>query len=446
MSPERPAGVSVLPDASALPVPAPPGVVVVPAGDPAGTAADIAGLLGSGHCVTVDEALDELAGRRSADLEAPAALARALRAGAHAATVTALHVRPGLSTVPAGLTAARVRAAAHHLVEAAEALHAAREALGLRPLYDGELAADARSAQADVLQARLDRVASLPRANAALVQANLAAAAIVAGRAATDAFDPAFFLVALLPLAALAYAARTVMAPARRSRSAARRRWSALRAMNVSTLAGLSALEERSAAWERRGARMRAAEADLCAARDTWTALVGDAVAIASAGRLAADLEAAAELDETARAAAAAWCDALVALQEAEDTAGSGWPPLVVVGSEPAAGPSADGLVMQRLVDHVGSATVVLVVAERAPGGVQAGAADGDHEARVVRPVPVPVGAGAHRAASGAAGIVDVRERVRAGLHRLRMLTTPHRVTTTTTMAGLPRRRDVANT
>ena len=444
MSPETPAGVSVLPNASALPVPAPPGLVIVPAADPAGTAADIAGLVGGGHCHTVGEALEELAARRAAALEAPAALARARRADASAALAAAAPVRPGLSTVPAGLTAAAVRAAAHNLVEASETLHAAREAVGSRPRYAEDLAAVARAAQADVHQTRLDRTAAMPRANAVLVQANLGAAAIVVGRVASEAFDQAFFLVAVLPLAALVYAAHTVIAPARRARAAARRRWSALRAMNVSTMAGLAALQERAGAWERRAARLRAAEAELRAARDSWTALVGNAVAIASAGRLAADLEAAAVLDGTARAAAAAWSDAVVALQEAEDMAGTGWPPLVVLIGDRSDDPVADRLAQQQLAQLAGAATVVLIVAAPAPAEVvpdavaeeaEAEAAvdpSGDsHEGRVARPVPapvpVPVGAGTHRTGSATGGIVDLRERVRAGLHRLRAFTSSPR-------------------
>lgn len=426
MSPETPAGVSVLPDASALPVPAPPGVVVVPATHPGATADVIAGVLGAGRCLTVAEALDDLAARRAAALEGPASLARARRADATAATAAALHVRPGLSTVPAGLTGATVRGAAHHLVEAAEALHAAREAVGNRPSYDEERAAEARAAQADVVQARLDRAGALHRANAVLVRANLVAAAIVGGRVASEAFDRPFFLVIVLPLAALAYAAYTVIAPARRSRAAARRRWSALRAMNVSTLAGLAALEERAGAWERRAARMRETEVELRAARGTWTSLVGTAVAIASADRLAADLDAAIALDDAATTAEAAWADALVALQEAEDRCGAGWPPLVVLGPDPTADPTAHGLLLERLGYVAGAASVVLVVAEPEKPEQAAAALSVDveaEEALVAPPVPVPAGAGGPSASPRPDGIVDLRERVRAGLLRLRAFT-----------------------
>lgn len=440
MSPETPAGVSVLPDASALPVPAPPGLVFVPAAEPAGTAADIAGLIGGGRFLTVGEALEELAARRAAALDPPTARARARRADATAAVAAALHVRPGLSTVPAGLTATEVRAAAHRLAEASEALHAAREAVGGRPKYDADLAADARAAQADVLQTRLDRAAALPRANTVLVQANLGAVAIVVGRVASESFDRAFFLVAVLPLAALVYAVHTVVAPARRARAAARRRWSALRAMNVSTMAGLAALEERAGAWERRAARMRAAEAERRGAHDAWTSLVGSAVAIASASRLAADLEAAAALEEAARLASAAWSDAVIALQEAEDMVGTGWPALVVLGTDRTDVPTANGLVRRQLAHLAGAATVVLIVAEPAPPAVlpdeaaeEPGAtvdpAGGVEETPVPRPVPVPVGvgAGARQPESATGGIVDLRERVRAGLHRLRAFTSSPR-------------------
>ena len=423
---------SVLPDASALPVPAPPGVSVVPASDPAATAGEMAGLLGTGRCLSVAEAMEELAGRRAAAVDGPAPLVRSRRADATAATAAAMHVRPGLSTVPVGLTGATVRGAAHQLAEAAEALHAAREAVGARPGFDEKLAADARAAQADVLQARVDRATALPRANAVLIRANLAAAAIVVARLVSEAFDRVFVLVALLPLAALVFTAHAVITPARNSRAAARRRWSALRAMNVSTLGGLAALEERAGAWERRAARLREAEAHLRTARHTWTSLVGTAVSIASADRLAADLDAARALDDTATAAEADWCDALVALQEAEDRAGAGTPPLVVLGPDPAADQAAADVLLERLRQLAGAAAVVVVVAEpeRAVPGAEAAEppVEAVGEAEPVAPeAPAPVGASATVADPGTTGIIDLRERVRAGLLRLRAFTGPPR-------------------
>jgi len=430
------AGVFVLPQGTALPAPPPPGCTVVPVEGAAaaeGTAAALAGVLGAGVCVGVERASAVLAGRRAEAVAGPAAHLRAAAAAAVTARAAPARVQPGLSTVPAGLSAATVRSAVLTVAEAVEAVHDAREAVGGRPGYDGASAAEARAAQADVEQARVDRGGALPKANRVLTVANVGAGLLVAGRMASEAFDRVFVLVAIVPAGALAYAAHAVIEPARRSRAAARRRWSALRSMNVSTLAGLAALEERAGAWERRAARLTTAEADLRAARQAWRSLVGDAVALASAGRLAADLDAFAALEQSADDAARTWAEAAAELQAAEDSVAAG-APLVVLDADPGADAGTRSAAVRCLAAAAGATTVVFVVAEPVP--VPA-VADEELAGRVDEPTaefawplpalvpepapPVPV------VATVDSGIVDLRERVKAGLQRLRARSGPAR-------------------
>lgn len=353
-------GASVLAGADAVPAPPPPGLSVVGAADVDLAGVLLAGRLGSALPLTVDEAGAELRRRRERVVAAPTERVRALRATASAARDAATGGRRGLSSVPPDLSAAAVRAAARRLHDAAEAVRAAREVVGSRPEYDERAAAEARAAQVDVDQARSDGARALPRASRALVIANAGALAIVVGRAMTEAFDRAFVLVAVLPVVALAYAARAVFGPARRARAAARRRWSALRSMGVSTLPGLAALEERAGAWERRAARVTTAEHGFARARDEWRSLVGDAVALASAERLAADLDAAASLDAAAADAEAAWAAAAVELQVVEDTFGLGGAPLVVIA--PGADRGLTGSPGDALAALAGATPVVVVV------------------------------------------------------------------------------------
>ncbi len=436
------AGVFVLPPGTALPSPPPPGLTVVLAAGAAaadGTGAAVAGILGSGLCATVNEAVAVLGIHRAGAVEGALAHLRAGATAAAAAIAATDKVRPGLSTVPAGLSAATVRSAVRTVGEAVEAVHAAREAVGSRPGYDEASAAAARAAQTEVDQARMDRGGALPRAARVLTTANAGAALLVVGRVVSEAFDRVFVLVALAPLAALGYAAHAVIEPARRSRAAARRRWSALRAMNVSTLAGLAALEERTAAWERRAARLTAAEAELREARELWRSLVGDAVALASAERLAADLDAFAALEQAAGDATRAWAESAADLQAAEDTVPAG-APLVIVDADADADPDVRAAAMRRLAAVAGATPVVFVVAEPVPTAVVAevaptfsdGAPPDDSQvgtppwpapALVPEPLssqPVPVAA-----VNDNSGVVDLRERVRAGLLRLRARTVP---------------------
>ncbi len=438
------AGIFVLPPGTTLPSPLPPGLTVVLAAGAAaaeGTGAAVAGILGAALCATEDEAVAVLSARRAGAVEGALAHLREGAAAAAAAMTATDMVRVGLSDVPAGLSAASVRSAARTVGEAVEAVHAAREAVGSRPGYDEASATAARAAQAEVDQARMDRGGALPRAARMLTMANVGAALVVAGRVVSEAFDRAFVLVALAPLAALGYAAHAVIEPARRSRAAARRRWSALRAMNVSTLAGLAALEERAAAWERRAARLTAAEAELRGVRELWRSLVGDAVALASAERLAADLDAFAAIEQAEREAARAWAESAADLQAAEDTVPAG-APLVLVDADPEADPDVRAAAVRRLATVAGATPVVFVVAEPVPTAIvaedaptssdiappddsQVGAPPWPAPALVPERVPsrpVPVAT-----VNNNSGVVDLRERVRAGLLRLRARTGPPR-------------------
>lgn len=403
----------------------------------------------AGGAISVDDAVAELTRRRAAALAGPIARVAARAADVAAARAGAAERRPaGLATVPAGLTAAGVRAAARRTREAAENLEVARDAVGERPSYDADAARDVKEAQADIELARQDRAHALPRANWVLTRANALGAALAAGRFVDDAFDRTFVFVAAVPLAALVYSALVVLVPARRARAAGRRRWAALRSMNVSTLGGLSALQERTGAWERRAARVKAAEAECRAANAAFRTMVGSTVALASAGRLAKDLDRAEALDDAVRAAEEAWAAAAADLQAAEDTAGGG-EPLVVVVPDAGADPDDRRRAYERLAALAGSTSLVVVAAVRrlrpvadpepepapppppqpepapepadlAPAAPPVAPAprcpNAEPATRHVPPEPAAIPA----RPPAAPGVVDLRERVRIGLQRLR--------------------------
>ncbi|HET7488180.1 MAG TPA: hypothetical protein VFJ85_09640 [Acidimicrobiales bacterium] len=447
------AGVLALPSVSLVPDPPPPGAVLVPASDAAASALVLAGALGAGPPLTEDEAAAELAERRQAALAPLAERVRRLGEEARAARVqadAAVDAHPGLRTLPRGLTSHAVRDTAHAVHLAAERLREARDAVGARPSFDAAAAAQARAAQADVEHTRWERGDALRRTLPVLAAANLLAACIVAGRLATEAFDAAMLLVAVLPLLGLAFTATSVAVPAHHARLAARRRWSALRSMNVSTLAGLTVLEERAAAWDRRAARVTAAEEELRAAGGAWRTLVGGTVALTSADRLAADLDIAERAAAPAVAAETAWAEAAAGLQAAEDTFGAGHPPLVVVDPDPTVAAVTRLATLRRLA-LLGGATPVILVGAGMPAAVEAGApvaGDTDrpparHRVRppaapapppARRPVREPVAVGAWRAAASAvpsrppspapAGAARAAEelgrRVRSGLVKLK--------------------------
>ena len=444
-------GAFVLPPGSPLPPALPPGLVVVQTTDPDATVAGVLAATGAADALPAGEAARQLRRRRAGELAAPRTLVAERRDAAGAARA-ALQSRPaGLATVPPGLLAAQVRSAARNTLEAVENLRVAREAVGDRPSYDQDAARLAREAQSDVERARQDRASALPRANWVLTRANAFAAVLVVGRLWHEAFDRTFVFVIAVPLVALAYAVHVVLEPVRRGRAAGRRRWSALRSMNVSTMAGLAALEERTGAWQRRAARVKTAEAEVREERDIWRRLVGESVALASADRLAIDLDKAEALEAAAGTGDRAWAEAALALQAAEDTIGRGGAPVVVLDPDVEVEPEARQRAMERLAALAGAATVVMVVAvpepavEAAPVAEEPAAEEEPVLALLpppatrrpaLAPVPAPPGPlpGPSRVpveagvpAAHGSGIVDLRERVRAGLQKLRARSTPQR-------------------
>ena len=435
------AGVSVLP-AARVPVPPVPGVVVVECTTPKRVLARALAAAGASAPMSVEEAAAELDRRRAAACAEPAARVAACAAGVEAARASARKGRPpGLDTVPAGLTAAGVRAAARRTREAAESLEVARDAVGERPTYDDGAARAVREAQADIEQARQDRASALPRANWVLTRANALGAVLVAGRFVSEAFDRTMVFVGAVPLAALVYSAFVVLVPIRRGRAAGRRRWAALRSMNVSTLAGLAALQERTGAWERRAARVKAADAEYRAAGAAFRTMVGGGVALASADRLAKDLDKAESLDDAVREAEEAWAAAAADLQAAED-AGAGGDPLVVLDPDPDADPEERRRAVERLAALAGPTSLVVVAAVHRAEREQAPAVEPEPEPEPAVPEPAPAattppavipaarcpnatptrlpGEPRSRPAATSPSIVDLRDRVRIGLQRLR--------------------------
>ena len=398
-------GVIVLPSADRLSLPPPPGVVLVASTDAEGTALQLLRALAVDEYHDPGEAKAELVRRRELDLSSPRDHARRCRVGATAAWAEAEAALARLSPRLAGLDPAAVRRAARAVAAALEALDTARSTLGRRPPFDGDAARAAHQAQHDVERARRERWSGIPQANARLTMANVGAGALVAGRLVTDAFDPAFFLVAVLPLGALGYTAHTVIRSVRRRRGAARRRWMALRSQGVSTMAGLAALEARAGAWTHRAGRLKVAESDVACAEAAWRSLVGEGVAVADADGVVSDLETLAQLDRRATAMAAAWAEAALVLQRAEDLAGRAHPPLVILDSRRSSGSEARRRGVEELAGLAGAASVVVVV--RKP-------------ARTRPAVPSVADADLAVPASENAVVVDLRDRVLAGLHRLR--------------------------
>ena len=408
--------------------PLPPGVLLVEAArDAGGTARRLARALGAEGCATPRVALDRLARRREHDL-APyrdeVVRCRRELAAARAAASEG----PSTATGAAGPDASDVRRAAADVRRAGRALDAARAGVGPRPRLDPEMARAAHDADEAMAEARRRRGEGLPRAGAVLTVANGAACAVVAGRLVTEAFDRVFPLVAAMPLLALAYTARVVAADLLRRRSAAHRRWTALRALDACTMEELEAREAAVRDWARRARRLSAAETRRAEAEAAWRAMVGDAVGVDVAEEVAATLERAARLDARCRRAEAACAAASLALQGAEDTVGSGHPPLVVLDRPPPGGPpgprqaAADPLA--ELVERAGGASVIVVRP----------AANAPERARPQRPerpaAPAAASVAAGVAASSDPGppvvvvpgvaVVDLRERVLAGLQRLR--------------------------
>ena len=402
---------TTLASAFELPVPPPPGLVVIATDDPRRAAAMVVRAVNADRSLTVGEARQELDRRRDERLvEARERLARRGQRAA-AALDRSSAARTDLPPVATSVSPAELRRAAAAVDDATVAVATTREALGPRPYVDEEAARAAREAQADVEGARDEWDGLRPRANWVLTRANAAAGLIVAGRLVTEAFDPAFFLVGVLPLAGLGYAGTIVGRSVRRRRAAAHRRWVALRSLDVCTMAALDAREERARAWDVRAVRLAQAEAELARARATWRALVGPTVAVSEAPRVAAEIEQAAALAAQADAAWRSWAEAADQLQAAEDGAGAGDPPLVVLDPDRAPDLARRQRLMQDLAARAGRSPVVLVLAGAAA------------KVPVVEASPHP------DAEVDAAPIVDLRDRVVAGLHRLRSRQTARRRT-----------------
>ena len=381
----------------------PPGLTVVVASDPPRAAVRLARAVGGERPYTLAEALVELDRRRDLRLEGPRRRLAACGEAAAEVRARALSARNRLPPAVAGLPAAELKRAAQAVDEAALAVAAIREALGPRPHLDEDAARTAREANAAVEQARVERAAALPHANSILGMANAGAAVVVAGRLVSEAFDPAFVLVAVLPLAGLAFAGHAIVRSMRRSRAAAHRRWTALRSLDVCTMEGLDARERRARAWDARSRRLKAAEAELRRARAAWRALVGPTVTVAEAARVASDLDHAGRIAAAAEAAGRSWAEAASLLQQAEDGGGADEPPLVVVDDEPPAGRAA----LDELTFRAGRVPVVIVGKEADRG----------------TPEHAPAGSRGGHDLSGpdeGATVVDLRDRVRAGLQRLR--------------------------
>lgn len=429
-------GVLTLPSAAALRVPAPPGLVLITTDDAAGTAARLVRVLGAGRVYPVAEAGAELRRRRDAVLAAPRDRLRRCRLEAAAARARAQKASAALPPAIAGLDPSALRRAAAAAGEAEQALAAARTALGPRPRLDADAARLAWESQDVVDDERLHVRVALRRGNTNLAWANAGAAVLVVGRLLSEALDPAFVLVAALPLAAVASTAYAAAGSVRRSRAAARRRWAALRANDVSTLAGLAAREARARAWAERARGVEDAEIELAWARQVWASLVDGALPLADAHRAVAELEAVARARAAADAAALAWAEAADALQAAEDGVDSRQPPMVVLDTHPPARARARRGTLERLAADAGNASVVVVVggaAARAapvPVVVPAPVAPSGPAA----PAPAPAPAADARAPSppappavnapggGAGAAAEVRDRVLAGLARLRSL------------------------
>jgi hypothetical protein len=412
----------------------PPGVVVVASRDVGRTARRLARSLGGALYATADEAVQELARRRAEALAPHLARVEECRAAAGAARQAVEEARASLRPGLAALRPDDVAAAARAVAEARAAVRAVRTGLGPRPHLDDALAQRVHEAHAALEQARRARGARLPDALSLITMANCGAGVLVAGRLFSEAFDPAFFLVACLPLSALGYAGSVVMRDVNRCRVAARRRWTTLRAMDLCTMAALASREADVRRWEERSRAAATASARLTHAEAAWSGLVGRGVSVQAAPQVMAALHDVAALHHVARDASAAWAEAAAALQGAEDTAGAGSAPLVVPDRRP--GHDPQGQALAALARAAGLASVVVVrpavaMAVESPAPADDRLMPAPHQADPAAAL-APSGAtggeqpapAAHRAppvpAAAASAVVDLRQRVLSGLLRLR--------------------------
>ena len=414
-----------------VPRPVPPGVVVVAARDVGRATRRLVRVLDAASYSSPEEARHELARRRAASVGPH--LTRLDECRAEATTArrdleeALASLRPGL----AGVRPEDVADAAGAVYEAREVVGAARAGLGPRPALDEALARSAHEAQGALEEARQARGTRLPEAVSLLTMANCGAGVLVLGRMFSEAFDAAFVLVAALPLAALGYAGSVVVRDVNRCRRAARRRWMALRAMDLCTMAGLASREAEVRGWEERSGRAHAAGARLAEAEAAWAGLVGPGLSVEAAPNLMAALEEVAELDRRAQEAEAAWVEAAAAIQCAEDLAGLGTEPLVVADRRPAQ--DHQGRALAALAEAAGLASVVVVrpvvaVAHSAPPEEEPEEPAGDQPAASAGAVP-PIPAAHHGVplvpAAASSAVVDLRQRVLTGLLRLRSRPVP---------------------
>ena len=323
-------------------------------------AVKIAQLLGVGGTCTVSDATAELVRWREECLEAPLTVMRRARAAVASARAAAGAARRAVPVPVAGRAPSELRRAADQLLRATAEVARARLLVGPRPELDEEAAATARRAQADLDQARQNRRGTIERANRILAMGNGAGALFVIGRVTAGSPDAVLLLAGALPLGALALGTQLVIADVRRSRLAARRRWAALRSMDLTTMSGLVEREARHKDWALSLSRLQQAEARCAREHVHWESLTGGRVAPGDVSQVVVLLESARAADARVRAAEAAWAEAAALVQRAEDAHGPArHRPVVVLHDRDARRPLLAQL--DHLISLAGTTTVVVV-------------------------------------------------------------------------------------
>ena len=246
----------------------------------------------------------------------------------------------GLRRAAASAIAARTKAAG---------MRGQLERAGEAPVVDVAAERAVLDAEAWFNHVRGEREGTITRWSRALMGANVAGMAILAGRGATQLAEPAMPMVAVAPLGALALLTAGALAGRHRLRSARLGLDRALAAAGVHSVGGLAARRARLEAWQRRAAAGEAAERAAGRAHDRWARCVGADVPPEALEELvvaAAELHRAEESFRTARAAH----DEALALADGPPVDS----PLVVAG-EP------DSEQLDRLLQASGSCPVVLV-------------------------------------------------------------------------------------
>lgn len=396
-----------------------PGMVVVASRDV--DAGAVAASAGVETTIATADLAHQLGAHRDALARAEEALAAAeerLAAARSAAAAAAARLPAGLQ----GRDAASLRKAGLAVAIAADAAEEARRAVGERPQLDLVAAAAAFDADEEVHEARAGGEEGLARANVVLAGANALALLIVATRVRTPAVDPLFVVVVGAPLAALGFTALAVVRTARQVAAAARARSDALRTTGLTTMTGLAARHARFRAWEERTHAADAAGRALAEARRRWDALVGDAASGADPEVLSGVLDDAAR---TAALAAETERDTL----DAREAVARAVPTLVIVdGQGDSASGSVDTAILDDLERLAARTRIVLLTGDdttlswaRARGDAGDGAPPPEEPADDAE-AGHPVGTEGDDVVS-AAPVVDLRDRLAAGLTRLRSLT-----------------------